>query len=185
MLSLDAPPLCFLDLYSLVLSFSTLNKYQPCTFYPLIYFFPCSHAHRSSQRSFPPCSLVVFFLRACSRRPLQRSHRTVVGPASERPSFVLGLCSCFSRTDRSGQSRRKPPPPPAFSLCSVLYLTPLCPHHITTRAEQEGELASSSLSTLLHSKRDKRKGGLLYQIFVEASGRCCSLAHTVANLFLW
>lgn len=77
--------------------------------------------------------------------------------ASERPGLILGLCS-RSNTDGSGQSRRKPPPPPPpISLCSVLYLMPVCPQHITTRAEQEGESPPSSLNTLLHSKRDKRK----------------------------
>lgn len=69
------------------------------------------------------------------------------------------------------------------STLSVLYLTPLCPHHITTGAEQEGESPSSSLNTLLHSKRDKRKGGLLYQILIEASGRCNSFTNPVGNFF--
>lgn len=110
------------------------------------------------------------------------SHRTVVGPASERPGLSLPLSSCFN-TEWPGQSRRKAPQPPPFSLCPVLYLTSLRPHHIATRAEQEGESPSSSLNTLLHSKRDKRKGGLLYQILVVANGRCNSLKYSVGNLF--
>lgn len=48
-------------------------------------------------------------------------------------------------------------PPSPFSLCSVLYLTSLCPQHISARAEHGGESPSPSLNTLLHSKRHKRK----------------------------
>lgn len=99
---------------------------------------------------------------AAAGDPLQYSHRTVVGPAFERPSLILTPCSCFN-TNRSGQPVRKLPPPlspPPLSLSSVLYQTPLCPHHITTRAEKEGESPSSPVNTLLHSKRHKRKGHL-------------------------
>lgn len=120
------------------------------------------------------CSVVI--LGAAAGNPCS------IHTASERPSLILSLCS-FSNMDRSGQSRRKPPPPAPISLCAVLYLTPVCPQHITTRAEQEGESPPLSLNTLLHSKRDKRNGGLLYQILVEASGHCSFLTYPVGNLF--
>lgn len=117
---------------------------------------------------------VVFF-----RWSLLHSHRTVVGPAFKGPSLILSLCSWFNM-DRPGQSRRKPPLPPLCSLCSALYLTSLSlpsPHHNQSRT------GSWITIIVLEHSWDKRKGGLLYQILVEASGHSCSLPNSVCSLF--
>lgn len=70
-------------------------------------------------------------------------------------------------------------PPSPFSLCSVLYLTSLCPQHISARAEHGGESPSPSLNTLLHSKRHKRKSRQVVAAFP-------SRTYPVGNLFqMW
>lgn len=81
--------------------------------------------------------LVLWCFGSCSNRPLQHSHRTVVGPASKRPRSILGPCSCFN-IGRSGQSRRKPPPPLLpppflFELCPLSSISLSSPHNNQSR----------------------------------------------------
>lgn len=156
-----------------------------------------NHSHTPSDFVSVLSLLLLWCLGVCSKTPLQHSDRTV---ASERPRVPF-LCVFFN-TDGPGQSRRvflDSPPPPlpqahththtplalSFSLRSFHYPTSHVPYHITTRAQHKSKSPSSFLNTPLLSKRDERKKEkmLLYQILVEASGRCHSPAQPVGIFF--
>lgn len=130
------------------------------------------------------CLLVLWCFGSCSSRPLQHSHRTVVGPASERPTLILGLCSCFT-IGRSGQSRRKfppslLPPPFLFELCPLSNTFLSSPHNNQSRTGRWITIIVLEHSAILQRTQEKER--IVIKILDQVRGHRYFLMHKLGTL---
>lgn len=115
---LNVPPLCFLDLYSPLRSFQ-LKANTSRVHFILLFIFSSAHTVCPQLLSvlFPSlCCVALWCCWGCSRTPLQLSHRTVVGSASEKPGLILILVFLF----KHGQTRSVKEKAPTATLLSLL-----------------------------------------------------------------